>query len=186
MKISVKEAVCEAAQALGIWEWVQAYLDGGDSEMGEKDTNVLVECFNRVQNELALDYLPLLAEDELMTATGVIAYTELMHPATRILCVENEVGESVKFKLFPNRLETQEGKVKVFYAYAPTEQDIDGVCEYETGVSKRLFVYGMAAEYFSACGLFEEAAVWDRKYKAAIEAAYKKRPSRKIRSRRWI
>ena len=186
MKISVKEAVRETAQVLGIFEWVEDYLGGGDSEMGEKDTNVLVECFNRVQNELALDYLPLMAEDELMSATGVIAYTELAHPATRILCVEDAEGESVEFKLFPNRLETQEGKVKVFYSYAPTEQNIDGVCEYETGVSKRLFVYGMAAEYALIAGENDKASVWDKKYKEAVNAAYKLRTVKKLRSRRWV
>ncbi len=186
MKISVKETVRETAQALGLSEWVDSYLDGNGEATGQKDTELLVECFNRVQNELALDYLPLTAEDELLTATGVIAYADLAHSATRILCVENEYGESVKFKLFPDRLETKPGKVKVFYAYAPQEQDINGVCEYETAVSKRLFVYGMASEYALIAGEKEAASVWDKKYKDAVNAAYRLRPAKKLRSRRWV
>lgn len=39
--------------------------------------------------------------------------------------------------------------------------------------SPRLFAYGIAAEYCLACGLFEEAAVWDKKYKDALTAAYR-------------
>ena len=186
MKISVREVVREAAQVLGLSEWVENYLSEGDSEEGQKDTEILVECFNRVQNELALDYLPLTAEDEVLTATGVIAYADLANAVTRVLCVENDRGESVAFKLFPDRLETQAGKVKVFYAYAPSEQDIEGACEYETAVSKRLFVYGMAAEYALIAGENETASVWDKKYKDAINAAYKIRPVKRLRSRRWV
>lgn len=186
MDISVKETVRETAQVLGISEWVEGYLDGETTEMGEKDTELLVDCFNRVQNELALDYLPLMAEEELITATGVVSYTDLENSVTRIFSVENEYGESVKFKLFPDRLETQPGKVRVFYAYSPTEQGLDGLCEYKTAVSKRLFVYGMAAEYALIVGENEKASVWDKKYKEAINAAYKLRPVKKLRSRRWV
>ena len=186
MKISVKETVREAAQVLGISECVESYLSGEDSEIGQKDTELLVDCFNRVQNELALDYLPLTAEDEFVTATGIISYAHLTNAVTRILCVENGSGESIAFKLFADRLEAQPGKVKVYYAYAPADRDINGFCEYETDVSKRLFVYGMAAEYALIAGENEAASVWDKKYKEAVNAAYKIRPGKKLRSRRWV
>ena len=186
MEISVVEMVRATAQVLGISEWVDNHLDGGSSKEGKKDTEILVECFNRVQNELALDYLPLTAENIVVTSTGVIDYSKLSYAPTRILSVEDEYGESVKFKLFPDRLETQAGKVKVLYAYAPEEQDIDGACEYKTSVSKRLFVYGMAAEYALIVGEKEAAYMWDKKYKDAVHAAYKVRAGKTLRSRRWI
>ena len=186
MDISVRETVRETAQVLGISEWVEGYLDGEASEIGEKDTEILVDCFNRVQNELAVDYLPLTAEDELITATGIIPYVALNNSVVRIICVENEEGESVRFKLFPDYLETNSGKVKVFYTYSPPQQGIDGVCAYKTAVSKRLFVYGMAAEYSLIVGENEKASAWDRKYKEAVNAAYKLRPVKKLRSRRWV
>ena len=43
----------------------------------------------------------------------------------------------------------------------------------------------MAAEYCLACGLYEESEVWDEKYRAALAAAYRARPARVLRSRRW-
>ena len=186
MEISVVELVHAAAQVLGISEWVEAHLGGGISEEGKKDTEILVECFNRVQNELALDYLPLKAEDILVTSTGVIGYDMLSRAAVRIISVEDESGESVKFKLFPDRLETQAGRVKVLYAYTPQEQDIDGACEYKTSVSKRLFIYGMAAEYALITGEKEAAYAWDKKYKDAVNAAYQIRSGKKLPSRRWV
>ena len=186
MKISVKNAVCAAAQTLGIADGVEAYLENQTDEVGKKDVELLVECFNRVENELALDYLPLTTEDVIVTATGEVPYLALAYPAARILCVEDENGNSLKYKLFPDRLETQVGKVKVIYTYTPSEKNVNGVSDYQTAVSERLFVYGIAAEYSLAVGELEAASVWDKKYKEAIEAAYRLRPVKRLRSRRWV
>ena len=126
MKISVKAVVRATAQTLGVAEGVEDYLAGKDTEAGKRDTELLLQCFNRVENELALDYLPLLAEDEMLASTGVVRYAELTYPAVRVFCVEDGDGESLKYTLFPDRLETSAGKVKVVYAYNPTEKTIDG------------------------------------------------------------
>ena len=72
------------------------------------------------------------------------------------------------------------------YAYSPTEKNIDKESDYQTAVSERLFLYGMAAEYCLAEGEFEAAGIWDKKYKEAIAAAYRLRPVKRLRSRRWV
>lgn len=185
MKVSVKAAVRATAQALGIGDGVEAYLDGGATEEGRRNAEFLLECFNRVENELALDYLPLLAEDVVLSSTGVVAYDELRYPAVRVFCVEDEEGKSLRYKLFPERLETSAGKVKIVYAYSPAEKDMNGESDYQTAVSERLFVFGMAAEYLLAEGELEAASIWDKKYKEAVASAYKMRPVKRLRSRRW-
>ena len=184
--MKVKEVVMAAAVELGVADGVKKYLDGGVSETGEKDVGLLLTCFNLVENELALDYLPLIAEDELTSATGVVEYSVLANPVVRILSVEDEWENSVKFKLFPSYLKTQAGKVKITYTYTPSEKTIEDDSDYVTQVSVRLFSYGVAAEYLLAIGEFEQAAVWDRKYKEAIEAAYRMLPCKRIKSRRWV
>lgn len=186
MKISVKAVVRATAQTLGVAEGVEDYLAGKDTEAGKRDMELLLQCFNRVENELALDYLPLLAEDEMLASTGVVRYAELTYPAVRVFCVEDGDGEALKYTLFPDRLETSSGKVKVVYAYTPKEKTIDEDSDYQTAVSERLFLYGMAAEYCLAEGELEAAAVWDKKYKEAVAAAYRLRPVKRIRSRRWV
>ncbi len=185
MAITVKEAVLQTAQMLGISKGVNAYLDGEDDQKGEKDVGLLLAAFQKVENELALDYLPLMAEEELVTTTGCVSYDELNYPVARILCVEDEWGNSLKFQIFPSYMKTQTGKVKIIYAYAPEEKNIDGVSDYEIAVSLRLFTYGMATEYSLAMGELTAASVWDKKYKDAVQAAYRLRPCKKLRSRRW-
>ncbi len=186
MTISVKATLLAAAQALGIAEEVRKFLDGEDTVSGEKNFSLLLTCFNRVENELALDYLPLMAEDELVTATGVVEYSALSENAVRIFCVEDEQGNSLKFKLFPRCLKTKVGRVKIVYAYTPTEKTVEEESEFTTGVSERLFVYGIAAEYSLAVGDLNAANVWDKKFREGARAAYRLRPCKKISSRRWI
>ncbi len=186
MTITVKDAIKEAAQLLGISQEVERYLEGEASSEGEEGVKLLLRCFQRVENELALDYLPLLAEDEIVSSTGVVRYSDLHDEPARILCVENEWGDSIKYKLFPTYLKAAAGKIKVIYAYAPTEKEVEDDSEYTTLVSQRLLVYGMAAEYSLAVGELTAASVWDKKYKEGIRAACKSSPCKRLRSRRWI
>lgn len=182
--MTVKEVVLLAATELGIADDVQAYIES-ESGAGERETKLLVECFNIVENELALDYLPLYAEEELCTETGAILFSQLGDSAVRILRVEDEWGNGLKFSLFPVYLKTQPGKVKVTYTYTPKRKELNGSSDFVLQASPRLLAHGIAAEYSLATGRFEEAAIWDKKYKDGIQAAYKAAPCKKMRSRRW-
>ena len=182
--MTVKECIITAATELGIVNEVQAYLEGTSTD-GKKNAELLLACFNLVENELALDYLPLYAEDEMRSDTGKIEFSKLSMSAVRILRVSDEWGNSVRFQLFPTYLKTQPGTVRVAYTYTPEQKVLTGESDFKLQASVRLMAYGMAAEYTLATGLFEEHAVWDKKYKESIAAAYKARPCRKMRSRRW-
>ena len=88
--------------------------------------------------------------------------------------------------MFPEYLKTQPQRVCVRYTYLPQKKTLTDTSDFMLHASVRLFAYGIATEYSLACGLFEEAAVWDKKYKDAIKAAYSAKPVRRMRSRRWV
>lgn len=182
--MTVKECVELAAVQLGIAEEVNEYFAG--SRVGMEKAELLLTCFNLVENELALDYLPLVAEEEISSDTGVVEFSALSRDAVRVTGVTDRWGNSVAYQLFPAYLKTQPGKVKITYTYTPEQKTMEDESDYVTLASVRLFSYGMAAEYALAKGLFEDAAVWDKKYKEAIEAAYRIRPCKRIQSRRWV
>ncbi|MBR2647134.1 MAG: hypothetical protein IKD47_06230 [Clostridia bacterium] len=182
--MTVKEVVIAAATSLGIGKFVREYIEGS-SVYGMKNTELLLDCYNMVENELALDYLPLYAEEEVETQTGVVPYSIFSRKAVRILRVSDEWENSAKFTLFPEYLKTQQGKVKVAYTYTPEKKTIDDNSDYLVQASVRLLAYGVAAEYCLASGMYEDAAVWDKKYKDAINAAYKAAPCRRLQSRWW-
>lgn len=82
--MTVKEAVILAAEELGVGDKVKNYYENGGEE-GKRETETLVRCFNIVENEIALDYLPLCCEDEAESDTGTIEYSLLTMPCVRII-----------------------------------------------------------------------------------------------------
>ena len=132
-----------------------------------------------------MDFFPLIEEEEFDTSTGVLEYIDFGYPAIRVFSVVDEKGENLQFKLFLNRLETKVGRIKVKYSYAPEEKDMDSDSDYEMRF-KRIFVYGMAAEYSLVEGELEAANAWDKKYKAGIAAMYQPPQGKRMKERRWM
>lgn len=184
--MTVKECINLAATQLGIAEEVGGWLDGSGDADGTKKGDLLLICFNIVENELALDYFPLTAEDTLETEGGIVHFSELQNDAVRVVKVCDEWGNSIPFTLYPAYLKTQPGRVCITYTYTPKKKSVDGVSDFAANVPARLLAYGMAAEYSMATGAFEDAGVWDRKYKDGIRASYRVQKCKQIRSRRWV
>ena len=184
--MKVKEVIVAAAELIGdeAVKRVQAYLDGGEGD-GELLATALLRCFNMVENDLATNYLPLKKEEVLDTDTGAIAYTALSQNALNIVRVTDEWGLSVRFDSYANYFKTKVGKMFVTYTYVPKEKTLEDEVEFHRLASKRLFAYGIAAEYCLKEGLYDEAAVWDKKYKDAVNVAYKGDPCRRVRGRNW-
>lgn len=183
--MTVKEILKAAAVELGMADEIDGYLNGVDAS-GNKVVADLLRCFNLVENELAIDYLPLYAEEEVETDTGAVFFAFLSKPVVRVIRVCDEWGNDAPFRLFPEYIKTQAGKIVVRYTYTPEEKGLEDDCDFPAYASLRLFAYGIASEYSLASGLFEESAVWDKKYKDAIQATYRSSTCRRIRSRRWV
>lgn len=183
--MTVREVISTAAEMVGVGEGVKSFLDG-ESTVGETETLALLRCFNFIENEVSLDYLPLIAEDSVTTESGRVEYSALSKAAVRILSVKNEDEVGVKYKLFAGYLEAQPGELKIRYTYTPNEKTLEDDAEVSLVVSVRLLAYGVAAEYCFSVGLYDEGEAWNKKYKDALAAAYSTRPVKVMRSRRWL
>jgi hypothetical protein len=183
--MTVESIVKKTAALLGFADEVAAYFDDGD-EKGAKKAELLLTCFQLVENELALDYLPLYCEDDLTPKMGRVYFFTFSSPVVRIIKVTDLDGNPVKYRLFPAYIETDAAKVRVLYTYTPAEKYFDEEVEHSLCVSERLYSYGMAAEYCIAVGLLEEAAIWDKKYKETIESVRSVSSCGQMRSRRWV
>lgn len=182
--MGVREIILLAATQVGIVDEVEAYFDGLNDN-GEKNADLLLTCFNVVENELALDYLPLTMEQS-VTSTGKVFYTSLYRNAVRITEVVDENGQSVPFKLYASYMQVQSGNLIVRYTYTPSQKGLNESSDFSAPVSERLIAYGVAAEYCMATGLLSEAAVWDKKYKEGIEAIRRVPTAKRIQERRWV
>ena len=183
--MKVREVVSLAAEFVGVAETLEAHFDE-ESEEGKRIENKLLTCFHIVENEVALDFLPLVAEDEVESSTGVISFSMLTKKAVRILKIMDESGDAVRFESYPQYVKAMPGNLVVRYAYAPMEKTLDSEAEVHSSASVRLLAYGVASAYCLQEGLYAEAAVWEKKYKRAVIAAYKASPAKVMRSRRWV
>ena len=174
------------AAELNLDEYVRSHIQGvSNTTMGQEDANNLLSCFNLVENTLAVEYLPLYAEDEILAEAGVVFFDTFTRKPVRIVAVYDERKNSLAYTVFPEYLKTQAGMITVRYTYAPQEKTMDGECDYRLGAYKQVLVYGVANEYCLACGRFEEAEIWEKKYRRALKNLYKMHPSIVLRTRRW-
>ncbi len=184
---TVENVVRLAARMIGLEERAEEYFESKPSEETTRIIQGLVGCFNLVENELAVDYLPLVCEETLSTdEKGWIEYARLSKKVAYIISVRDEFGRIVHAKRMPTHLALDVGKYDVRYAALPAEKTTKDCCEYETGVSARLLAYGVAAEYCLHKGLYAEHAAWNKKYKEALLIACKSRGGWSLKERAWI
>ena len=74
--MTVRETVLLAAKILGIDEGVNAYFDGESNEM-QAQAERLLSAFHLAECSLALDYIPLHAEDEVYAMSGRVDFSAL-------------------------------------------------------------------------------------------------------------
>lgn len=120
----------------------------------------LLDCFNSVEQELALDYLPLYATHTCNSNT--VYYDEFEYNPVRI------VGCNCKFKIYPKYIESKEVITSVQYTYTPRYKELFDECSYSNEVLGCL-TKGVISEYLLSQGFYEEAAAWRQKYKKEIE-----------------
>lgn len=120
----------------------------------------LLTCFNLVENELALDYLPLYAIHK--CDAQVVYYAEFEYQPVRI------VNCNCGFKIYPEFIEGKEDIVEIKYSYIPHSKDLHDECSYDEKYLDCL-VCGTVAEYLCSQGFFEEANLWEKKYKKQIK-----------------
>ena len=121
----------------------------------------LLECYNVIESELAVDYLPLYATHQ--CDSPIVYYSEFAFNPLRI------VGCNCKFKLYPEYISAEESIKSIQYAYSPNRKELYDECSYRDDALDCL-VYGTVAEFLISQGFFEESIWWNKKYKKQIES----------------
>lgn len=181
----VKDILFEAVNLLGEREHFLWYLDGEDYDY-EPKVEQLLSCLHLTECSLALDYFPLYAEDELLSSTGRLEFSDFTHAPVQIMEVKNSAGAVLPYTLYPTYLKTSAGRLKVTYTYTPAKKGIEDECEFGDSISMHILVYGTLAKYCLANGMYQEAAAWDKKKKETVEYFFKIGKNKKLASRRWI
>ncbi|MDR1093960.1 MAG: hypothetical protein LBL66_07415 [Clostridiales bacterium] len=159
----------------------------GLDESDGKASAQLCKCANLAVNEICADHYPLTRETTVQSGTGKIAYSELA--AERVLEVLSvkRGGENTRFRSFHGYIKTEPNiTAAVRFAYLPGEYAPDEAVPIPDKIGARIVAYGAAAEYCLINGLFEEAVVWEKRYKDSLAANLRKRGEITVPARRWL
>lgn len=189
--MKVKDMIQLAAELMGRQDLAD-YLAGETAEQAEeqaalqKEAALLLRCFNLVENELAFDYYPLLCTELVETDSGAIFYHSLKREAINIRSIQDLHGNERKFVLYPEYCKTDAGRLKITYSYLPAQKTMEGDSDYQLKFSERLFAYGIACEYALISGEYEQATVWDKRYREALRSALRTETKGSMRAKKWV
>lgn len=184
--MQVKEIAALAAECLGRDDLAALAHTAKSEPRGELSS--LLRCYNLVENEIALDYIPLIEEERLQVVNGEVSFSRLRFSPVEVKRVTDENGISVSFELLPDRLKVPERElfVTVRYTYSPPRKGWEEESAFDGKVSPRLMAQGIASEFCLSHGQFSEAAMWEKRYRESLRAAHIVRRTLFVRARRWV
>ena len=74
--------------------------------------------------------------------------------------------------------------VDIIYQAEPAELAIDS--EFYSTLPNRIYAYGIAREYYFQQTLFDEADIWEERFKNTLSIMARKRSETHIPKRRWL
>jgi len=145
----------------------------------------LLRCVNLVRSEIASDYYPLLTSENINCIDGRVDPVSLQK---RIIDVKRitQNGKAVQFKVYPDTVKTAAGEVEIEYSYLPEDEGLDGDAGFSDKIAARVIAYGAAAEYCLITGLFEEAVIWEKRFKDSLFVSQRKKSEIRVKPRKWL
>jgi hypothetical protein len=137
----------------------------GNAEATEEqqyELDVLLCCYNAVEDELARTSFPLVKAEHHTVTDGKVEYGNFGNSPVRILSVKYK-GRKVPCTLYTKYLNVDVPEVDITFAYAPTVKELSDTCEVSgEAQSVELPALGVAAEYCLISGLDSEAEMWEK------------------------
>lgn len=152
-----------------------------------KHTSFILTCVNLVNSTLAAEYVKIKKTATVSSVEGKINFSSISSTGLcDILSVKDAFGNSVVYKIFPNYLKTVSGEVEVTYFALPEQVGLDdNITSYAVKINERIFAYGVVSEYCYINGQFDDATIWDARFKNSLQNVLSKKGEIKIKNRRW-
>ncbi len=144
----------------------------------------LIKCFNLVRNEIVSEYMPIVKMERILANEGKIYFDQFDGKVIDILSVKDRFGNSVKYKIFDGYMTVERPDVFVYYNSSVDELGIDD--QFYSTISERVYAYGVVREYYFIQTLYDDAKVWDERFKASLQTFERKKGDTILPRRRWL
>ncbi len=151
-----------------------------------KKINLLLKCLNLIQNEVACEFIPLQAIEEVKATDFKVNYNQFSKKPISIIWAKDKLGRNIRFKSFADYLMIFGGSAKIKYNYMPKEiTSLDSDIE-EAILPMRIYAYGIAREFYLMQSLSEDADIWEVRFKDSLCVFARKKQEVKMPCRRWL
>ncbi len=143
--------------------------------MSDPEVRTLVRCVNLAAAELSTDGFPLVREEALEAAGGVVPLSAFSAQPSVVRSVKKN-GARVHYTVDSDGLHVAcSGTVTVSYSVAPADVGLDGEIELGALADRTTLMFLAARNYCLVTGRMDDASVWDQRY---ADESGKKRLSR--------
>lgn len=152
----------------------------------QEKLDLMVRCFNLVNQEIASDYLPFLTKEEIDVNNSILNFSTLDKTLINVYEIKNKIGMNLKFKLFPNYVEVFGHARSIVYSFLPSEKTLTDNVEIYNGLSKRVYAYGVASEFLLVDGVSDDAEIWEDRFKQSLFVLSRRCGEHILPARSWI
>ncbi len=189
--MKAKEIIKNVCVYLGKEEILNSNLfeEGGTSLTNQENLEIgkMVNCINLVTEEIATEYIPLLRQKEMTLQNGQIEVFEIDPNIHEIVSIKSKFGRELKYKLINNKVICFATNVVVTYKAHPTKITLESEAETFGGkLSARILAYGVASEFCFLEMLYEDATIWENRFKNALFVNARKKGELKLKKRGWF
>jgi hypothetical protein len=153
----------------------------------QKEVDKIVKCINDITEELAMQYIPILKTNVVDLEQGAIDVYAIDKNICEIVSVKTLNGRTLRYVVSGNKMVCLASKVEVTYKVYPEKINAESDAESFGGkISARVLAYGVASEYCFLDMLYDDATLWENRYKNALLHAQRKKGELKLKKRGWL
>ncbi len=182
--MKIKSVIGECLVKMGKTDFLSKPLNTFSQEENEL-VGKLLSSLNIAYREAISLYLPIIHTQEVKFENGILKTATLEKQILYPISLEFE-GESVRFKTFPDRLESDiVGVAKFKYAYMPSKDfTIDDEIN-DMKLTQSALADGTLSGYYFSTKNFELAKNFDTEFRVKLDLLKMKGRRLRIKSRRW-
>lgn len=189
--MTTKQVLKQVATFLGKEELLMCpYFTGEEKELTEeqsKELDLMLRCLNLIVSEISTDYLPIYKEKEVCFVDRSLNLDSLDSNIFQVVSLKDEYSTNIRFKIIGNELKADATNATIKFTAFAKDCTLDGeIDEFSVKIPDRVFAYGTAMEYSFISSLFDDAEIWESRYKNALLMLSHKKHNLVMPKRRWL
>lgn len=153
----------------------------------QKELDILLRCLNLITSEISTEYLPIYKTKDITMTNGEYNLKDIDENIFQIIKLEDEYSGKIKFRIFGDKLKANATTCKITYTSFAPKSTLDGDVEtFSCVMPDRVLAYGTAMEYCFISSLYDDATLWESRYKNSLLCLSQKKHNVVMPKRRWL